>query len=163
MGHRLTITMNSWRVSASWADDEPEEAVLTVEAESLEVLRGEGGVTPLSAAEKVVVRSNALKSLGVRRFPRISFMADVIEKTNGGYRLTGTLQIHGKARERVIDVRTEDLGATWRLSCEAVVRQSDFGVKPYSLLMGAMKVADDVTVSFTATEDKNAHPSLPPR
>ena len=35
-----------------------------------------------------------------------------------------------------------------------MIRQSDFGVKPYSQLLGALKVADDVTVSFTATRAK---------
>ena len=43
-----------------------------------------------------------------------------------------------------------DLGDTWRMTCDSVVRQSDFGVKPYSLMMGSLRVADDVTVSFTA-------------
>jgi hypothetical protein len=33
------------------------------------------------------------------------------------------------------------------------VRHSDFGVRRYSMLMGAMQVADEVTVSFTGTAD----------
>jgi polyisoprenoid-binding protein YceI len=158
MGHRLTIAMNSWQISVSWADGEPAAADLTVDVESLEVLRGEGGVTPLSPPEKALARSNALKTLGVQSFPRITFRADNVAQTADGYRLTGSLEIHGKARSCVMDVGTEDLGAAWRLSSETVVRQSDFGVKPYSMLMGAMKVADDVTVSFTATVGKDGHP-----
>jgi polyisoprenoid-binding protein YceI len=47
----------------------------------------------------------------------------------------------------------KNLGETWQLSCEADVRQTDFGVKPYSMLMGAMKVVDTVTVAFTAVRD----------
>lgn len=149
LGHRLTIAMNSWRATVRWAGGEPAAVELTVEVDSLEVLRGEGGVKGLSGPEKAVARSNALKSLDAQRFHQIRFRADDIEKTVDGYRLAGGLEIHGETRKRVVDVRAVDLGAAWRLSCEADVRQSDFGVKPFSLLMGSVKVVDDVTVSFT--------------
>jgi polyisoprenoid-binding protein YceI len=155
MGHRLTISMNTWRASVRWAGDEPAAVELTVDVDSLQVLRGEGGVTGgLSGPEKALVRSNALRSLDANRFPQISFHADDVEKTAQGYRLSGTLDIHGKARQHTIDVRVEDLGDSWRLSGQADVRQTEFGVKPYSLLMGSVKVADAVTVSFTAVTAK---------
>ncbi len=48
----------------------------------------------------------------------------------------------------------EDLGDEWSMSCQQQVRQTDFGVKPYSLAMGTLKVADVVTVSFTAQHSK---------
>ncbi len=112
-------------------------------------------MTPLSAPEKALAHSNALKSLEAQRFPEIRFEADDIAKTGDGYRLTGTLAIHGQRRERVIDLHVDDLGDCWRMSCEAEVRQTDFGVKPYSMFMGAMKVADSVTVSFTARRAKD--------
>jgi polyisoprenoid-binding protein YceI len=154
MGHRLTIAMNRWQATVQWSDGEPVAAQLTVDVDSLEVLRGEGGLTPLSGPEKILVRSNALRQLGAGRFPQICFDADIIDSRQDGYRLTGTLRIHGKMRPQIIDLRTEDLGKAWRLSTQAVVRQSDFGVKPYSLLMGSLKVADDVTVSFTAQHER---------
>lgn len=154
MGHRLTIAMRRWHATVSWAAGEPVGAELTVEVNSLEVLKGEGGVTPLSGPEKTLVRSNALRSLDAGRFPDISFTTDVVEKCRDGYRLTGTLHIHGKAREQVINLRTEDLGNTWRMSSETTVRQSDFGVRPYALLMGSLKVADAVAVSFSARRAK---------
>ena len=64
MGHRLTIAMRSWQATIQWDGDEPVSAELTVDVGSLEVVRGEGGVTPLSGPEKILVRSNALRSLG---------------------------------------------------------------------------------------------------
>lgn len=156
MGHRLTIAMTRWQVTVQWADDEPSSAELSVEVDSLEVLRGEGGVKSLSGPEKALVRSNALKSLSANRFPNIRFISDVIEQTAAGYRLTGTLQIRGKSRQHVIDLRTEDLGDSWRMTVESTVRQSDFGIRPYSLLMGSLQVADEVTVSFSAVRTKDA-------
>ena len=154
MGHRLTIAMRRWQATAGWAGSEPHTAELRVDVESFEVLRGEGGVKALSGPEKALVRSNALRSLGAGRFPQICFTAETIAKTVDGYQLTGQLQIHGTTQERAINLRTEDLGDSWRMSTEAKVRQSDFGVKPYSLLMGSVKVTDEVTVSFTARRAK---------
>ena len=155
MGHRLTIVLKQWQATVRWSDDEPVAAQLNVDVESLEVSHGEGGLTPLSGPEKILVRSNALRQLGAGRFPQICFDAEAIDQSQGGYRLTGTLHIRGKARAQVIDLHTDDLGDVWWLSAEAVVRQSEFGIKPYSLLMGSLKVADDVTVSFTAQRAKH--------
>ncbi|COU98551.1 Putative S-adenosyl-L-methionine-dependent methyltransferase [Mycobacterium tuberculosis] len=52
-------------------------------------------------------------------------------------------------------VHTEDLGAAWRISADTTVRQSNYGVKPYSLLMGSIRVADEVSVAFTAVRAKD--------
>ncbi len=155
MGHRLTIAMTRWHATVSWDGSEPVTAELVVETESLEVLRGEGGVKALSGAEKTLVRSNALKSLDASRFPEIRFAAQQIEKNDDGYRLTGNLQIRGNSRDCVIDLRTEDLGDSWRMSTDSTVRQSDYGIKPYSLLMGSLQVADEVSVSFTGVHAKD--------
>jgi polyisoprenoid-binding protein YceI len=143
MGHRLTIVMTRWQATVSWAGADPVAAELAVETDSFEVRRGEGGVKGLSGPERTLVRSNALKSLDAARFPEIRFTTETIDNTDDGYRLTGKLHIRGKSREHVIDLRTEDLGDSWRMSAESSVRQSDYGVKPYSLLMGSVQVADD--------------------
>ena len=155
MGHRLTIAMNAWEATVAWTGDEPSAVELNVDVDSLEVVRGEGGMTPLSGPEKALARSNALKSLDAERFPTIRFRTGDIEKTADGYRLAGTLEIHGKARPRAIDLRVKDHGDAWRMSCDAQVRQSEFGVKPYSMFLGSMKVADVVTVSFTGSRTKD--------
>ncbi|MEO3761655.1 YceI family protein [Mycobacterium sp. B14F4] len=154
MGHRLTIAMNTWHATVDWSDSEPAQLHLSVDVDSLEVLGGEGGVTPLSGPEKVLARSNALKVLDVKRFPQITFDTTMIERTETGYRLTGTVQIHGTAGDSVVDLNVEDSGDVWRMSADVAIRQTDFGVKPYSMLMGAMKVADAVTVSLTAERAK---------
>jgi polyisoprenoid-binding protein YceI len=155
MGHRLTIAMTRWRATVNWDGAEPVAAELVVDADSFEVLRGEGGVKGLSGPEKVVVRSNALRSLNAGRYPEIRFSADTIDRTDDGYRLSGTLQIRGKSREHVIELRTDDLGDSWRLSAESAVRQSDYGIKPFSLLMGSVQVVDEVALSFTAVHRKD--------
>lgn len=156
MGHRLTIAMTTWQATVQWSNGEPVGVDLTVDVDSLKVLRGEGGVKGLSGPEKALARSNALGVFDAAKFPQIRFQADDIEKTTGGYRLTGSLEIHGKSRKRVVDLRVEDLGDRWRMSCGAEVKHSEFGMKPYSMFLGSMKVVDEVTVSFTAEHAKES-------
>ncbi|MCI4675743.1 YceI family protein [Candidatus Mycolicibacterium alkanivorans] len=154
MGHRLTIAMASWRADVTWRGSKPIAAELVVDVDSLQVLKGEGGVTPLSGPEKVVVRSNALNAMDVKKYPQIRFSADDIAKTDTGYRLTGTVEIHGKSRPQSVDLEVDDHGGTWVMTAEVPVAQTEFGVKPYSLLMGTMKVADEVMVKFIARHPK---------
>jgi polyisoprenoid-binding protein YceI len=153
MGHRLTLLMNSWDATVRWADNQPVAAHLTVDVDGLEVSHGEGGLMGLSGPEKSLARSHALKSLDAARFPKISFASDEITQTDDGYRLSGALEIHGTSRACAVELRVEELGGTWRMSADADVRQTEFGVKPYSMLMGAMTVADVVTVAFSAVRN----------
>ena len=156
MGHRLTLSITSWHATVTWADSGPSALDLVADVSSLEVLKGEGGITPLSGPEKATIRGNALKSLDAQRFPSIKFHASNISESPDGYRLVGELTIHGTAKRLEVALHVEDHGDTWQMSAEADVRQSDFGVKPYSMMMGALKVADTVTVSLDATHAKDA-------
>ncbi len=156
MGHRLTIAMKKWRATVRWDGGEPVGVELTAEVDSLEVLRGEGGVKALSGPEKKLARSNALGVLDADRFPQIRFQSSGIEKTGDGYRITGSLNIHGTDRECLVDLGVEDRGDVWRMSSESEVRHSDFGLKPYSMFLGSMKVEDAVTVLFAAEHAKDA-------
>ena len=150
MGHRLTIRMESWRVSVEWAAGKPVSAELEVDVDSLRLVSGEGGLTPLSAPEKAVARANAVKALDVATFPTITFGADDIIAVDGGYRMRGPLRIHGVSRATEVDLAVHRDGAVWRLRGETIVEQSAFGVRPFALMMGSLKVADAVTVTFTA-------------
>jgi polyisoprenoid-binding protein YceI len=154
LGHRLTLAVNSWRASVSWSGGQPVTAELTADVDSLEVLRGSGGLKSLSAPEKALARSNALGSLDAKTFPRITFSTKQIHASDDGYSMAGTLTVRDRERPCTIDLHVADLGTSWRMSCSTVVRQSEYGVKPYSLMMGSIRVADDVTVSFSAERAK---------
>ncbi|MCX8564581.1 YceI family protein [Mycolicibacterium mucogenicum] len=154
MGHRLTIAMRSWLATVDVDGDEPIAVEVTVELDSLDVLTGEGGMTPLSGAEKALVRNNALKSLQTKRFPQAVFRASSAERVGDSWRFTGTLDLGGQSHGQAVVVRVEPDGADLRINGEAVVRHSDHRIKQYSMLMGAMKVADDVRVTLTGTEPR---------
>ncbi len=154
MGHRLTLLMNSWDATVRWTDGQPVAAHLTVDVDGLAGVTWRGWVDgPFRAGE--VTGAVARPEIAGRRAvsDESAFRPTTSTQTDDGYRLRGTLDIHGTSRACAVDLRVEDLGETWRMSGEADVRQTEFGVKPYSMLMGAMKVVDIVTVAFTAVRN----------
>lgn len=155
LGHRLTIAMGSWQGQVRWRAGKPTGVRLTADVDSLQVRRGEGGLTPLSPMEKILVRSNALKALDAGRYPQIVFASTRVTTVADGYRIAGTLEIHGQSRRQTVELHTEDLGELWGMSARVRIQQSEFGVQPYALLMGTLKVVDTVTVSFVASRIKS--------
>ena len=59
-------------------------------------------------------------------------------------RVEGELELCGKRRPIAFELAA---GGDGRLTGTAVVRQSEWGMKPYSALFGTLKVADDVEVT----------------
>lgn len=148
MGHRLTIVMESWTISVNEAHGAPASASLVVDVDSLRVDSGEGGLTPLTAPEKAMVKTNALKTLNAKRFPTIEFHAEKITPTATGYRMRGPLTIHGESQVVDVDLAVAEDGAEQQLSLMTEISQRDYRVKPFSMAMGSLKVADLVSVSF---------------
>ncbi|UQE76097.1 YceI family protein [Gordonia sp. PP30] len=146
-GHRLTIEMTSWTATAEVDDDgHPLSVTLTVDVDSLTVLKGEGGLAPWTGAEPGIARSNALKSLDAKKFPTITYRSTAVQRDGDTYRVDGELTVHGVTRPHPLTVTSAD-GV---FSCETVVTQTDFKIKPFSLMMGTVKVADDVALTISA-------------
>ncbi|MBB4135557.1 YceI family protein [Gordonia humi] len=142
-GHRLTIGFTDW--SATVDVDAPSQVAVRVAVGSLEVRGGEGGLTPMTAPERLVARTNALKSLKADKHPEIVFTAPSATPDGDGYRFDGTLTIAGASREHSVRVTRDGDRATGSTR----IRHADFGLKQYSLMMGALKVADEVDVEWS--------------
>ena len=54
----------------------------------------------------------------------------------------------------MVDLAVDKDGDTWVMSTQVPVVQTQFGIKPYSLFMGTLKINDEVTVRFTARHPK---------
>jgi polyisoprenoid-binding protein YceI len=74
------------------------------------------------------------------------------------WRFIGTLDLSGQSHEQTVVVHVVGDGADLRINGEAVVRHSDHRIKQYSMLMGAMKVADEVRVTLTANAQRADRP-----
>ncbi len=64
-----------------------------------------------------------------------------------GASVHGELELAGTRHPISFELRSED----GRLTAHATVKQSDWGIKPYSALFGTLKVADEVEVGIEAS------------
>jgi hypothetical protein len=133
-GHNLLLEVGDW--SGSLEDDSAE---LTADAHSIRVIEGTGGAMPLGDEEKAAIPQTIREE--VLTDPRIEFHSTSV----GDGVVRGDLTIAGTTRPIAFDLAN---GAG-----RAVVKQTDFGLKPYSALFGTLKVADEVEVLFEAKGD----------
>jgi polyisoprenoid-binding protein YceI len=146
-GHDLSIEVKSWEATLTVADDPAASSVsLTADATSLHVLEGVGGLQALGDDDKADIRKTIDKD--VLKKKAIEFTSTSVSSSDGGaLAVSGDLSMGGKSKpvEFTID------GGGGSIKGSAKVNQSDWGIKPYSALFGALKVNDDVTVEVDGT------------
>jgi polyisoprenoid-binding protein YceI len=146
VGHDLTIEISVWSGEVTVADDGSlTDLIVRADLNSLTVREGRGGVKPLTDRDRREIATTARKCLGVGRYPAATFTASEFESdSNGGGFLQGTLSLAGATRPLRLHVASAGPGS---YHATASVRQSEFGIKPYSAFLGALKVSDVVGVS----------------
>ena len=80
--------------------------------------------------------------LHARRFPEIAFRSTRIDGEGDERRIEGTLSLHGT--ERPLRVTARRQAGQW--VAEVELRQPDFGIKPYSAMLGTLKIQPIVRV-----------------
>lgn len=146
MGHSLTVVVHDWRATTTFEGDLPVQLQLRAVLDSLEVLSGAGGVTPLGSKEKAIIRTTALELLTAGQHPEVLFASSAVHQVPGGFSVPGLLTVAGTSRPTTLAVQVADAGELLSLVCEVPVVQSAHGVKPYSTMMGALRVRDRVDV-----------------
>jgi polyisoprenoid-binding protein YceI len=138
-GHDLVMEVTSWEATLDVGDSPSLQ--LSADPSSLKVVEGSGGMQALDDDAK----ADILKSIDkdVLKKKAIQFRSTSVEQRDGGLAVTGDLELVGTSAPVQFDVSVRDDGA---LSGRATVKQTNWGMKPYSALFGALKVNDDVEV-----------------
>jgi hypothetical protein len=142
LGHDLILDVTQWSAQVDVGDDGA-VASLAFEADprSLEVLEGLHGLKPLSDKDRAEIRKNIdAKVLGGAP---ISFRSDSVEQDGVRLAVSGKLTVAGQTRPASYSL---ELSPDHRLTGTLSLTQSEFGIKPFRGLMGALKVRDDVEV-----------------
>ena len=152
-GHDLTIEITQWsaRVTVPAAEDGGvAAATLTAELDlgSLAVREGTGGAKPLSDRDRRDIQAQAGKILGAAA--KASFASSLVVQAPAGSpsangAIEGTLTLRGTSRPLRLQVISPAPGA-YRGS--ATIRQTDFGITPYSGFFGTLKLKNEVAVEF---------------
>jgi polyisoprenoid-binding protein YceI len=139
-GHDLVIHVTEW--SATLDTDAP-SLTLDADSTSLRVREGSGGMKPLDEDDLANIEQTIDDEVLLKR--DISFRSSRVERTDGGLAVEGDLTLVGTTHPIAFDLVLGD-----RLAGAAVVKQTDWGMKPYTALFGALKVADEVRVEIDA-------------
>lgn len=135
-GHDLVLGVNSWDATIEGGDSP--SIKLTADPGSFEVIEGTGGAKALTDKDKGdIKKSISSKVLGSSQ---ISFQSNEVSDSAA----KGDLSIAGSSSS--VNVPLTVSGD--KISGTITLSQSEFGIKQFKALMGALKVSDQVTVEF---------------
>ncbi|HET8980465.1 MAG TPA: YceI family protein [Solirubrobacteraceae bacterium] len=147
-GHDLLIEVQTWGATAQIAED-PARSVLelTADSRSLNVLEGTGGIKALTEDDKASIAKTIDKE--VLKGTPITFRSTAVRPEGGDrFHVTGDLELANGVNLVAFDISVGDGG---HVAGSAIVKQTEWGIKPYTALFGALKVADEVQVAIDAT------------
>jgi polyisoprenoid-binding protein YceI len=159
-GHDLTLEITDWqaRVTPPGVDGDVADTTVTADLDlgSLTVREGTGGAKPLSDRDRRDIQNQARKILGdAARAGFTSTRVTASSASSAGAptagAIEGTLTLHGASRGIQLQVTSTGPG---RYRGTGTIRQTDFGITPYSGFFGALKLRDEVTVEFEVTIER---------
>jgi polyisoprenoid-binding protein YceI len=142
-GHDLLIEVGSWEGTLEVGEQGPVSLELGADSGSMRVIEGTGGVMALTEDDKAEIK----KTLEDEVLPagRVEFESSRITPTKdeGRFSVSGELAMNANRHPLGLELSVGDEG---KITGRATVKQSDWGIKPYSGLFGTLKVRDQVEV-----------------
>jgi polyisoprenoid-binding protein YceI len=144
LAHDLKLEVERFSIEV---DDATRQIKATFDPSSIQVVcarvEGRDDLSTLSKGDKKKIYDNVTKDvLRTRKHPEIRFDSTNVVERGEGFAVEGTLQMYGKSRNVQTSVRPH--GDRWL--AELKVHQPDFGIKPFTAALGALKVKPDVIV-----------------
>jgi polyisoprenoid-binding protein YceI len=144
VGHDLIIDVGSWQATVDVGDDGTVAAVgLEADPRSLAIREGRRGLKPLSDRDRREILKNIDEK--ILHGEPIAFGSSDVEHADGRLTVGGDLTMAGATRPARFEL---DVAADGTVTGALPVTQSDWGIKPYRGLMGALKVRDSMEVVF---------------
>jgi polyisoprenoid-binding protein YceI len=147
MGHDLVLQAKQWSGKADINSDDPSASSVqvTIDPSSLEVIGATGGAKPLSDKDKGDIGKNINdKILNTSRYQEITFESTGVT----GSSMKGNLTIAGSTQPVTLDLSVNE--STGEVTGKTSFQQTQFGLKPFSAMMGALKVKDKVEIEVKA-------------
>ena len=140
VGHDLVIEVTRWDATVDLTASTVE---LNADPRSLEVREGVRGLKPLTDKDRGEIHRNIDDK--VLHGQPIEFRSTAVRlpEADGPLVVDGQLSMAGKTRPVTAQL---DVDADGRVGGTIPLTQSEWGIKPYRGLMGALKVRDDVEI-----------------
>jgi polyisoprenoid-binding protein YceI len=145
VGHNLEIEAGDWSATLELGETPDDTQLsLTMNSRSLRVLAGSGGMQKLGDDERANIDTTIDDE--VLKGGEITFRSTGVHGVDGAHDLHvhGDLTLLGKTAPVAFTLAIEDDDS---FSGEAAIKQTDFGMKPYSALFGTLKVKDEIRVT----------------
>ncbi len=147
-GHDLLIRVTAWEATLDVGEDPAQTSIaFSADATSLRVHEGVGGMQELVEEDKESIRQTIDDE--VLKGTEIAFRSTAVEPAEDGrLAVQGELTLAGAVRPLAFDLVAGDDGT---LGATVILKQSNWGMTPYSALFGALKVADEVEIVLSAS------------
>lgn len=164
MGHNHVIASHELTGRVSVAEDLSRSSfdlsfpvtTLTIDEPELRTQAGEDFPPGVPDSAKEGTRKNLLGEalLDAERYPVIRLTSAGIEGSAPDLTATVTVSIKDQVKTVVVPVHYESQPEQIVVTGELPLKQTDLGLKPFSVMMGALEVLDDMKVGFRLV----AHP-----
>lgn len=150
LGHEHRVRARAFQGQIVHVPRHPERSFvrITIRSDSLEILTD---AQPSDVAK--MRRAMREETLRVRHFPEITFTSRQVELLGDDslgtrLRVSGDFTMTGRTRPVAADVRVHIARDTLRAAGGFSLKQTEFGIEPYSAALGTVKVADRVDFEF---------------
>lgn len=148
LAHDLILTANNWSGMLNVDADNPaaSSATLTIDAHSIEIVEAVGGMKSLSDKDRREIGKNIdEKVLQTSKHPNLTFESTSVSGSGENFNAAGNMTIVGNTRPVNVDLTVNGT----QVVAKTKISQKDFGIKPFSAMMGAIKLRDDVDFELT--------------
>lgn len=146
VAHDLKIKVTRFALDI---DDKARRVEGRFDAASLRVVcamhKGAESKGTLSPDQKREIEGNIVNEvLEAEKHPEVRFTSSAVQEEGDGFVVQGQLALHGKRKKLEVAVRKD----RHRYVASARVHQPDFGIRPYSALLGTLKVKAEVEIQI---------------
>lgn len=148
LAHDLILSPRNWQGTLNVDADNPaaSSAALTIDGRSIEILETVGGMMSLSDKDRGKIAKNMEEDvLQTNKFPELKFESTSVSGSAPNFNVAGNMTIRGTTRP--VNVALTVNGT--QVNAKTSISQKDFGIKPFSAMMGAIKLRDDVDFELT--------------
>ncbi|MCB9776982.1 MAG: YceI family protein [Alphaproteobacteria bacterium] len=156
LSHDHVMQAKGYSGSFTWNPDDPSSCKVdvTVPVAQLDVdpqwLRDKVGYEgELSDGDRKSIRKNMLAKdqLNGESFPTISFASKSCAGSGGSVKVQGDMTLRGQTKPVTVTLKVDADGSTLTATGAFQARGSDFGLEPFSAMLGALKNRDDLSWS----------------
>ncbi|MCE9625665.1 MAG: YceI family protein [Deltaproteobacteria bacterium] len=149
-GKPLTMEVLNYSGTIRFNPQEPNAAAVNIQTKANSVALKTQVCEPDRMNIEMRMHEKVLES---EKFPDIQYVSDKVQgwkKGDNSYdvEIQGTLTLHGSSRSLPLHATATLRGNRLEASGEIPLSQKDFGIKSYSYEGGALRVADEVKISF---------------